>query len=87
MGARRRRDEAGQGQETRRVVVRKRRPRPGPRRHINLSIPADLAVRLEVHAVRHLTTVSEIVADWIEANTGRRGRGGEADAEATDSAA
>lgn len=83
MRARKRTNE-GEAIEPKRVY--KRKPRSGPRRGMNLMLCAELATRLELRAVRELTTPSEIVMDWIEA-AGRRGRGGDSAEEAAEDAA
>lgn len=49
--------------------VRKRVPRSGTKRAMNLVLVVAHARKLEGYAVMHDTTVSEIVMDWIEEKT------------------
>lgn len=84
MGVRRRKQEGDRAAAQQRVM--KRRRRPGPRRSINLILCADHATRLELAAVKGLTTPAEIVMDLIDSGL-RRGRNGLVDPEAADSAA
>lgn len=77
MAARKRR--VGGAEKPEYVRIYKRKPRSGPKRGVNLVLTAEHALRLELLAVRGLTTRSEIVMDWIDQSLSRGRKGPPAD--------